>query len=199
MHVDRLKHQPNLVTLIGLIAALVAVIATGLIVSRESQNDVVIIYGQANGDVTVEVRGAVSSPGVVTLPSGSRVGDAIDASGGLTDSADLAEINRARRLDDGELLIIPVTLTQASPIAVAQATTANTDADLQGISYRIDINLASQADLESLPGIGPVIAERIIAFRVQNGAFTEVDQLLEVEGISENLLAEIQTLITIGQ
>lgn len=195
---DRLKQQPILLVTIGLIAGAIAMITIGLISLRDAESDVVIIYGQGATEVTVDVRGAVQTPGLVTLPAGSRVGDAIDAAGGLTDDADLVLINRARRLEDGEMLIIPVRVVVASPVDLAGAPVEPTSEAIQGISYRINVNTASQAELESLPGIGPVIAERIIVFRTQNGPFTAAEQLLEVEGISENLLDEIQSLITLG-
>jgi competence protein ComEA len=197
MLAERLNKQPYLILIVGILAGLIGVIATALIVMDRNQSDVVIIYGEGAGEVTIEIRGAVVQPGVQTLPSGSRVGDAIDAAGGLTEDADLALVNRARRLDDGELVIIPVAVPQASPIDLAQATADSGEDVVQGISYKININNATQAELESLPGIGPVIAARIIEYRTLHGPFTESGQLLEVEGISENLLAEIQSLITI--
>lgn len=197
MVIDQLKNQPRLVTAIGLVLGLTAILTTVLITRQTNQNDLVIIYGSGSREIVVDVRGAVARPGVYVLQDGQRVTDALAAAGGADPDADLTSVNLARRLDDGELLTIPA-VGAATPIVAAAEQTPVGSVTGQGISYRINVNTASQAELESLPGIGPVIAQRIIDLRVANGPFRSTSDLLAVEGISENLLVEIQPLITLG-
>lgn len=136
----------------------------------------------ASGELYVHVLGAVASPGLYVLDLDSRLVDAVAAAGGTTDDADLAAINLARVLSDGEQIIVPVVGAAA---ADGSGTVAPTD-DL------VDLNNADQAALETLPRIGPALAERIIAWREENGRFQSVDDLLAVPGIGEKLLAGIR-------
>lgn len=137
--------------------------------------------GGSTGELYVHVLGAVASPGLYVLDLDSRLVDAVAAAGGTTDDADLAAINLARILSDGEQIIVPTVGAGAdAPGAVAPAD------DL------IDLNTADQAALETLPRIGPALAERIIAWREENGRFQSVDDLLAVPGIGEKLLAGIR-------
>lgn len=133
------------------------------------------------GELYVHVLGAVHEPGLYVLDLDARLVDAVAAAGGTTDDADLAGINLARTLTDGEQIIVP-TLGAGNPGA---PDAAPTDA-------RIDLNTADQAALETLPRIGPALAERIIAWREENGRFASVDDLLAVPGIGEKLLEGIR-------
>ncbi|MDO8108132.1 ComEA family DNA-binding protein [Isoptericola sp. b441] len=126
------------------------------------------------GEVVVDVVGEVRAPGVVHLPAGSRVVDALDAAGGPTADAQVAAVNLARVLDDGEQVVVPGPGT-----ATAQ-------------QPGLDLNSADAADLEALPGIGPVLARRIVAWRTEHGRFSSVDELAEVTGIGPNLLADLR-------
>ena len=191
-----LRHNvspPGLV-LIGAITMCVAVAISLVIVTRARDGDVVIISDPTSFEVVVEVRGAVQTPGVYRLPEDARLGDLLTAAGGVLAGADLTSQNLARRLVDAELVII-AKLGGATPMVAAQDSVPS---DPQTINFRININTASQAELESLPGIGPVIAQRIIDYRVSNGRFTSIDDLSRVDGISKNVLSEIQNLITVG-
>lgn len=134
-----------------------------------------------SGELYVHVLGAVASPGLYVLDLDSRLVDAVAAAGGTTDDADLTAINLARVLSDGEQIIVPVIGAAA---AEAGATTPGDD--------RLDLNTADQAALESLPRIGPALAQRIITWREENGRFASVDDLLAVPGIGEKLLAGIR-------
>lgn len=136
--------------------------------------------------VTVSVEGEVNSPGVFTLVANARLNDAITAAGGLTADADVSGLNLATRIGDGETIHIP-SVINASPV-----TTNPTGGGL------VDINTASAIELDQLPGIGEVLAARIVEFRERFGPFTSVDQLIDVEGISESTLEELRPLITIG-
>ncbi len=145
--------------------------------------------GSPADDVVVEVVGKVRSPKVLHLPKGARVIDALEEAGGARPGVDTSDQNLARVLVDGEQ--IRIGLDPAPPTG----TTAGTS---PGLGALIDINTAPAEVLEQIPGVGPVLAQRIIAFRDLNGGFQSVDQLTEVSGIGDATFAEIQPLVTIG-
>lgn len=147
----------------------------------------------AGGVVVVHVVGQVTRPGVQRLPAGSRVSDALAAAGGATRGADLAAINLARLLVDGEQVVVPRP-GEALPSAGAGAAPGVGGAPAPG--GRLSLNTADVAALDTLPGIGPVIAQRIVDWREQHGRFTSVDELAEVSGIGEKLLAQVRPLVT---
>lgn len=132
--------------------------------------------------VTVDVSGAVATPSVVTLAEGSRVADAIDAAGGALPDADLAQLNRAARLTDGEKVHVPITGEQAAEAAGTTAGSVETGATTQQL---ININTATEAELDVLPGVGPSTAEAIVADREENGSFSTIEDLMRVSGIGE--------------
>jgi competence protein ComEA len=142
--------------------------------------------------IQVHVAGAVMLPGVYSLPVGSRVSDAVQAAGGLAADADPDGTNLAAILADGEKLYVP-------PIQyAAQTGSAPQTAKTTLLGDRIDINAASQAELESLPGIGEKIAQAIIAYRAAHGRFTTIQEIQDVEGIGPSIFEQIQPLITVG-
>jgi len=130
--------------------------------------------------IDVHVAGWVNEPGVVSIAEGSIVADAIEAAGGLRVGADADAINLAARVLDGDQIIVPGPGTDIDPVAG------------DGL---ISLNRATSAELQELPGVGPVLAERIIAFRESGGTFDTVEDLLEVPGIGETRLASIRDLI----
>jgi competence protein ComEA len=149
------------------------------------------------GQVVVHVAGRVRHPGVVELPAGSRVIDAIEAAGGARPGAHLGLLNLARVLVDGEQVAVGV-----PGAAAAQAPTGGTTAALvpgapETSAPLVNLNTASQAELEELPGVGPVTATSIIDWRTENGGFSTVDELVEVSGIGEVTLAELRDLVTV--
>jgi competence protein ComEA len=192
MHFSPTKMTPALAGLTGAIAMIVAVVASFIISGRANDGDVVIISDPAAFEIAVEVRGAIRSPGVYRLSQDARLDDLLTAAGGVTSDADLAPHNLARRLFDAEVVVIE-RIGSATPI-VAVAT----EAPPQSNSYQININTATSAELETLPGIGPVLAQRIIDDRTANGPYRNVADLTRVSGISENLIDDIQTQITVG-
>ncbi len=139
--------------------------------------------------IVVEIEGAVATPGVVYLPGGARLADAVSAAGGLLANADLPRLNLAGRVTDGESITIP---TQPGSSITMNATPGATPANEAGATGLLNINTATVTELDQLPGIGPAIARRIIDFREFYGPFTSIDQLAEVNGISSaDQLAEV--------
>lgn len=142
--------------------------------------------------IVVSVIGLVASPGLVTLPEGSRVADAVAACGGALPGTDLNTINLARVLSDGEQ--IPVGVPGVTPNL---GTASGTSAPGSGLTTKVNINLAAADDLDALPGIGPVLAKRIVDFRAKNGKFKTVNDLGQVSGIGPTVLSNIKDLVTV--
>lgn len=146
--------------------------------------------------VTIYLVGSVQSPGVYILPAGSRIQDAVMAAGGLLPDANPNNINLAALLVDGErIVVLGQTETETMPSQTGNP--VERSSSLDGLIL-ININTASQSDLELLPGIGPVTAQKIIEYRAANGFFTSIEALLDVPGIGEKTLAKIKDLITVG-
>lgn len=145
----------------------------------------------ASGTVVVDVAGKVRRPGVATLPAGSRVVDALRKAGGAKKGVDLTGLNLARVLADGEQVLVGV----ATPAGVAPSAAAAPGAGSSG--PLVNLNSADQTQLEGLPGVGPVTAGKILQWREEHGAFTAVDDLLEVDGIGEKTLADIAPHVTL--
>lgn len=137
----------------------------------------------------VDVVGRVHHPGVVRLSSGARVVDAIEAAGGVTEKAAVYRINLARPVVDGEQIVVP---GQNDPLPTAPQGTSGSGGD--GL---IDLNTATATELEELPGIGPVLSERIVDWRTAHGRFTTVDELREVDGIGEKLMSQLRPLVRV--
>jgi competence protein ComEA len=155
--------------------------------------------GQATARVVVHVSGHVRRPGLVRLPVGSRVWDAVAAAGGAGTGARLDRLNLARPLVDGEKITVPdaddpLTVGPA-PVDAQGVAGAGPDAATSGAP--IDLNTATTADLDALPGVGPVLAGRIVAWRGQHGRFTRVEELGEVAGIGDKLLAQLTPLVRV--
>lgn len=138
--------------------------------------------------VTVDVAGKVRRPGIAVLPVGSRVVDALEAAGGARRGVDLSNLNLARVLVDGEQVLVGGAATATPPGTAAPGGTSGP---------LVNINTADQTTLETLPGIGPVTAGAIIAWRSDNGSFSSVDELVEVDGIGEATLAQLAPLVTV--
>ena len=140
--------------------------------------------------LVVHVACAVQFPGVYHLPQGARVADAVQAAGGPAPDADLASVNLAAPLEDGQHLCVPARHSQET-LAPSRTATPNT-------AQRLNINTATAAQLEALPGIGPTLAQRIVAYRDTHGPFATVDDLLAVSGIGPALLEKLRPWITTG-
>ena len=180
------------------VALLAAVVAGGLAVRGRPQEVAVPAVEAAGvplpgvspsagaaGEVVVAVAGEVRSPGLVRLPAGARVDDAVRAAGGLVAGADVGLLNLARRLVDGEQVLVGVDPPPGAAAAPAAA------------GGLLDLNTATAADLDALPGIGPVLAQRIVDWRTENGRFASVDQLREVTGIGEAKYRDLEAKVTV--
>lgn len=152
--------------------------------------------------IRVYVGGEVISPGLYTLPRGSRVADAIEAAGGATMVGDIAGLGMASPVEDSDQIIIPARQAAATPPPMVPfASTGGgvtTEPTQQATPSAININTASASELDSLPEIGEVLAGRIIAYREANGPFRTVDELEPIEGISQRMIDEMRHLITVG-
>jgi competence protein ComEA len=140
--------------------------------------------------VTVDVAGKVRRPGIAVLDAGARVVDALEAAGGVRPGADVADLNLARLLVDGEQVLVGVPL----PPGVAVSAPAPPGGPPTAL---VNLNTADASQLDELPEVGPVTAESILAWRTEHGAFSSVDELLEVDGIGEATLAKIAPHVTV--
>jgi competence protein ComEA len=140
--------------------------------------------------VVVSVIGRVRRPGLVTLAPGARVADALAAAGGLLPGADAASVNLAAVVTDGQQIAVGVPGATGDPGAQPSSTGA-------GAGAPVNLNAATAADLDGLPGIGPVLAQRIVDYRLQEGPFTSVDQLDDVPGIGPALFAQLRKRVIV--
>lgn len=140
--------------------------------------------------LVVSVVGRVRRPGLVRLAEGARVADALRAAGGPLPGTNTTSLNLAAKVSDGEQIVVGVT----PPPAPAGAGDASGPAPAGG---KINLNTATEADLDELPGIGPALAQRIIAFRTEHGGFRSIDELKQVSGIGDARFADLKDLVTV--
>lgn len=186
---DYARAAPGEVGLIALLSAAIVAGSAFLFVRSNEPAPPPMQRTEARAEVervlVVHVAGAVAAPGVYELPMGSRVRDAIAAAGGPAEGADLDSLNLAALLSDGEKVHVPKAGEAAGSDGAGAA---------QG---KLNLNSATARQLETLPGIGPVLAERIVAYRQMKGRFTSIRQLLEVEGIGAKKYEAIKGLVTV--
>jgi competence protein ComEA len=139
--------------------------------------------------ILVDIAGWVRRPGVYEFAEGARVIDAIDAAGGARPGAVLSSLNLAAPLVDGTQVLVPKE-SQSAP-------TTETGTGTSGATGLVNVNSATNAELETLPGIGEVIAQAIVDHRTENGPFTSVEQLVDVSGIGDATLENIRELVTV--
>lgn len=137
--------------------------------------------------LVVDVQGEVVHPGLYELPPGSRVGDAIKAAGGVRKGKDSSSVNLARFLEDGEQVY--VSESGNSEVGISGATRVNRG--------KLNLNRASESELDGLPGVGPVLAKRIAAYRGEHGNFSSVDELKKVSGIGPAKFDELHSFVTV--
>lgn len=180
------------------IGILIGLLAAGLIllISAPSLSAPILILPTPTSSlIAVHISGQVEYPGVYYLAPGSRVQDALLAAGGCTDQADADQINQAARLNDGQKLYIPAkgeALSASNPVQTPLPNTSSKETPVI-----IDLNLASQKELESLPGIGPSKASDIIAYRQKNGRFVTIEEIQNVPGIGAALFEKIRPYIIV--
>lgn len=158
--------------------------------------------------VVVDVVGKVRKPGVYRLAAGARVDDAVAAAGGALTGVDLVAVNLARKLSDGEQVAIGITV-HAAPGTGGGADAggsaggggggaAGAPSSAASSSALVDLNSATASQLDALPGVGPVLAQRIVDWRTQHSKFDSVDQLQSVSGIGDAKFADLKPLVTVG-
>jgi competence protein ComEA len=198
-----------LYTLVGVMAGF-ALAGLLLFVSRAPAGQPIVLQpAPTKAPVAVHVIGAVPRPGLYEFAEGARVQDAIDAAGGLLTSANPDAVNLASLLTDGQQLNIPYKTGQGS--AEEDNTTLvlpgfddeeEDDSSSNGPSFLnnqlININTAASAELQTLPGIGPALAQRIIDYREDNGAFTTIEEIMDVSGIGPATFERIKDMITVN-
>jgi competence protein ComEA len=169
----------------GLLATALILIGNG----RTTGKPILLSTPREAPGVRVSVRGAVVAPGIYRLPPGSIVQDALQAAGGILPRGDISRLNLVAPLSDGQELRIPLETPSPGP-----GTPAAAGPEAGGI---INLNFATAEELQTLPGIGPVLAQRIVEYRETVGPFQSVDDLLSVKGIGPSLLEKIRDLVEV--
>lgn len=144
--------------------------------------------------IVVQVSGAVNTPGLVHLAAGARVDDAVKAAGGATADADLSRVNLARRVGDGEMIVVP---RLGDPTAAPASATRERATATPALAAPVNINTAGVDELDRLPGIGPALAQRIIDYRNANGPFQRIEDIVNVRGIGPAEFDAIKNLIVV--
>ena len=203
------KKQKIIISIITLVV--IAGIAAYLIIKNSQyeefdMNEVIVNVDEKkyNGDtIIVHITGEVKEPGVKELPTDARIADAIEAAGGVTENADLDEVNLAFVLSDGQKIYIPNKNEKEISgekvyITAGSGNNVIIEDKIEGEKMqKVNINEAKQEDFEQLPGIGPSIAKKIIEYREQNGKFTSINELQEVKGIGEAKFENIKEYIMV--
>lgn len=185
------NRTPTLIASFLISAVLAALITLGMTVLIDRYDRPAIVVGPSTPTgLFVHVDGAVATPGVYSLPPNARLVDAVEAAGGLNGDADLASLNLAGRVGDGESIVVErqgaASMDQDRPVSSPESLTP-----------RININTATEAELQLLPGIGPALAARIVESREQEGPFPSIESLARVNGISDAMVLELTPLISV--
>jgi competence protein ComEA len=180
------------VHIVGVLTSLLVLAGVVIYVRRPTPQPIEIIDPPPSpvstpSPLAVYITGAVVAPGVYYLPEGSRVEEALLAAGGATAEADLDRVNLARRLHDEEQVYVPE-VGEENPLAPSGSVSGEGP---------ININAASAAELETLPGIGPTLAQRMVEYREAHGPFGAIEDTMNVRGIGEGLFSDIRELITV--
>jgi len=180
---------------VGIIGGL---LGSGVIYLTSSQprgEGITLLPPPTSAPIVVHIVGAVLEPGVYSLPIKSRQQDAIEAAGGFLSDANPQALNLAAPLQDGDRIVVP-TIPSDTPTPATNSS-KSTIVELPSSNTLININTASQVDLENLPGIGPVKAQTIIAYRESNGFFGLIEDIQNVPGIGPKTFENLKSLITV--
>ena len=199
--------------IILLICFIIALVYAG--VKYQQSNHISVELGEdiphGSGGIVVQIEGAVQSPGVVYLPAGSKVSDAVEAANGFTSDADVSSVDLSRFLTDGERVVIPSNgsgqgnangsgssdVIRSDPGSVLVENPFPNRSGDAATSGKININTASSNELQTLPGIGEELASRILQYRRTHTAFDSIEDIMLVEGIGEGKFEDIRDLITV--
>ena len=191
-----------------------AVTAVGLTMTKRVQPAPIVIVPPeptaqpeptaTSGPMRVYVNGAVAAPAVYELPQGSRVEQAIEAAGGFDAEANTAVVNLAQSLMDGAQIYVPLQeeMAAAPPVVTDSRTTSFNVLDDTAVTEAgglVNINTANSEELDTLPGIGPSTAQKILNYRDENGRFNSIEEIMNVSGIGEAKFNSIKELITVGE
>ena len=192
-----IMRNETIIKTIAVVAAAAAVAAILLISNRTEGEEVTadnqsIVSEETVADtVYVDIGGEVKSPKVVELNDGSRVEDAIEAAGGLTDKADIRDINRAAFVNDGDKIYIPSVDSEDAAGGGSAGMAA-----VQNSTGKVNINTADSEELQTITGVGPVTAEKIISYRESNGRFSRIEDIKNVSGIGDKTFEKMKDSIT---
>ncbi len=208
----------NPVALIGIAFVAIAVVVVaglfswgyftspGLVIEKGESSSSYDDAGQVSeqsavATVFVHVAGAVQAPGMVELPSGSRVSDAVNAAGGFSSDADQLSVNLARQVTDGEQIVVGSVQSSsgnaASPEEGSGSSAASDSAGTAAQSGKVNINTATAEQLTALKGVGDATAQKIVEYRQQNGSFKTIEDIKNVSGIGDKRYAAIKDSITV--
>ena len=177
-----------------------------LVIENETEDKNILIINEVKNDqeeIAVHIIGEVKKGGIIYLPKGARIIDAIEEAGGETEEADLSQVNLAYELQDGQKIYIPnkneqiseyITSNSGNNVIIEGNSSQN---QKEGENEKVNINTANQTELDSLPGIGASLAQRIIEYREENGDFKSIEEIQNVKGIGDSKYADIKDKITI--
>jgi len=190
---------------VGVVVGFAVSVATALAVFRDDEPGIILAPQQSQGTINVTIEGAVARPGQVQVPEGSRLTDVIAAAGGLNTDADVSGLYVGARVSAGQrIIVVQGVPPRPSPNVLANATSSpSVDLDTAAgptaapNGQLINLNTADAALLETLPSIGPVLAQRIIEYRETNGPFASIDELVSIDGISGRIVEVLRPLVTV--
>lgn len=184
------------------LSLLAALVIGGTFYGYSTSDDIVALDSAekpvhpAGNDMTVYVTGAVNRPGIVTVAAESRVADAVNACGGLLPTADAENINMAQSLKDGQQVRVPEKAAASAGITPDKSVPAGTQTK-NTANGKVNINTADEAALDTLPGVGPAMAKRIIEYRMTEGMFQSIEDIKKVRGIGEAKFEKLKDKISI--
>ena len=193
--------------IIGIILAIIATILINYVYSRktnfekeeistyeENENEELKEEAEEEKEIVIHIAGAVKTEGIIFLKEGARLNEAIEKAGGTLEEADMTQVNLACQLEDGMKVYIP---KKGEVMEENQTDTATSEKENNNTSKKININKATQSELETLPGIGPSTASKIITYREENGKFKTIENIKDVSGIGEAKYNSIKDFITV--